>query len=119
MPLVRGEGVRVVYGQIAAVYNVSLEVEAGEVVALVRPNGAGKTTLFNTIGGLLRPTAGRIEVRKRDVSRLAVDRGDRRGIDRTFQTPLLIARLSAYDNIMPGSQARTLNSLFAAVLRLP
>lgn len=50
------------YGQATALDGVSLEVGPGEMVALVGPNGAGKSTLVNTLSGILRPAAGRIEV---------------------------------------------------------
>ena len=54
------EGVEAGYGDVVAVRDVSLEVRAGEVVALVGSNGAGKTTTLRTIGGLVRPRRGRI-----------------------------------------------------------
>ena len=48
------------YGAITALHGASLEVRAGELVALVGPNGAGKTTLLNTVAGLLRPATGSV-----------------------------------------------------------
>ena len=48
------------YGAIRALHGVSLDVDRGEIVALIGSNGAGKTTLLRTISGLLRPTAGSI-----------------------------------------------------------
>ncbi len=48
------------YGRIQALWNVTFEVNAGEIVALVGANGAGKTTLLNTISGLVRPASGSI-----------------------------------------------------------
>ena len=50
------------YGSATALDGVSLEVEPGEMVALVGPNGAGKTTLLNAICGLLRPAAGEVRL---------------------------------------------------------
>jgi branched-chain amino acid transport system ATP-binding protein len=57
------------YGAVVALRDVSLHVDAGELVAVVGPNGAGKTTLLNTIAGLLRPARGRITLDGRDVTR--------------------------------------------------
>ena len=50
------------------VADVSLEVSAGEFVGIIGPNGAGKTTLFNLLSGLLRPTAGSVELHGRDIT---------------------------------------------------
>ncbi|WP_083462898.1 ATP-binding cassette domain-containing protein [Calditerricola satsumensis] len=57
------------YGGKKAVHNVSFEVGAGEIVGLLGPNGAGKTTMMNLIAGLVRPTAGTIEIEGHDVFR--------------------------------------------------
>jgi branched-chain amino acid transport system ATP-binding protein len=50
------------YGNIQTLWDVSLDIHAAEIVALVGGNGAGKTTLLNTISGLLRPASGRVEL---------------------------------------------------------
>jgi branched-chain amino acid transport system ATP-binding protein len=56
------------YGAITALHGVSLNVQPGELVALVGPNGAGKTTLLNTVAGVLRPAAGSVELDGRNVT---------------------------------------------------
>ncbi len=114
---VRGAGVR--FHGLVALDGVSLSVSRGEVVGLIGPNGAGKTTLFNTITGLQRADTGSVHFDGRDVTAQSADRRARAGIGRTFQTPQLISRLSAYDNILLGCQARMRNGLFADGLRLP
>jgi branched-chain amino acid transport system ATP-binding protein len=59
------DGLVVRYGAATALDGVDLYVEAGELVALIGPNGAGKSTLVNTLAGIVRPFAGRYEVRGR------------------------------------------------------
>jgi len=56
------------YGAITALHAASLEVRAGELVALVGPNGAGKTTLLNTVAGLLRPATGSVRFDGTDIT---------------------------------------------------
>src|ERR1700716_3929170 len=56
--LLEVHGVAAAYGDVRALWDVSLEVRSGEIVALIGPNGAGKTTLMYTIAGLHRPSAG-------------------------------------------------------------
>ena len=67
------------------VADVSLEVRAGEFVGIIGPNGAGKTTLFNLLSGLMRPTAGSVELHGRDVTGEPPFRRTRAGLGRTFQ----------------------------------
>ena len=59
---VRIEGLSVAYGDIAAVRDVDLTIDAGTVVAVIGPNGSGKSTLVSTISGLVKPTRGRASV---------------------------------------------------------
>ena len=102
MPLLRAERVRVDYGQIAAVVDVSLEVGEGEIVALLGPNGAGKTTLLNTVGGLRRPTSGSISFDGRDITRIRGDLVARRGISLVPEGRGIFPALSVEDNLRMG-----------------
>jgi len=85
------------YGETQALFGVSLNVAAGEVVALLGPNGAGKTTTLRSILGLTRPRRGAIRFDGTDVSRTATHEIARRGIgwvpdDRRICPTLTVAR---------------------------
>jgi len=97
---------RVSFGAVTAVDNVSLTVAAGEIVGLVGPNGAGKTTLFNAIGGQIRPDSGTIEFNGARIDGLAPFRRARLGIGRTFQRIEVFAELSVEDNLLVAARAR-------------
>jgi len=68
MALLEISGIDVFYGRVQAVRGASLEVDKGEVVALIGSNGAGKTTTLRTISGLLHPTAGKITFDGNDIT---------------------------------------------------
>jgi branched-chain amino acid transport system ATP-binding protein len=87
------------------VADVSLEVRAGEFVGIIGPNGAGKTTLFNLLSGLLRPTAGSVELHGRDVTRTPPYRRTRAGLGRTFQVSSVFPLLSVYENVRLSAEA--------------
>jgi branched-chain amino acid transport system ATP-binding protein len=87
------------------VADVSLEVLEGEFIGIIGPNGAGKTTLFNLLSGTLRPTAGRVELAGRDVTREPPYRRTRAGLGRTFQTSSVFARLSTLENVRLAADA--------------
>jgi putative ABC transport system ATP-binding protein len=75
VPAVRTEGVWKIFQQeaeeVQAVRDVSLTIERGEFTALAGPSGSGKTTLLNVIGGLTRPTRGRVWVAGQEVSEMS------------------------------------------------
>ena len=105
--LIQVENVRKVYGvgeiQVAALDGVSLEIEAGEYVAIMGPSGSGKSTLMNLLGCLDRPTEGRYilhgeSVSELDKAQLAAIRN--REIGFIFQSYNLLARTSALENVM-------------------
>jgi branched-chain amino acid transport system ATP-binding protein len=103
------------YGELHAVSDVSLAVEAGTRHALIGPNGAGKSTLFGLISGTIRCTGGRIRLDGRDVTRLGPHRRTRLGLGRTFQHSSLFDGMSARENVAVAVQ-RTLGHARQALL---
>src|SRR5215475_5838430 len=88
-----------VKGAIAAVHDVSLEVQPGELLTLLGPSGCGKTTTLRMIAGFQRPTSGRILIGDRDVTR--VEANDR-GIGFVFQNYALFPHLTVFENVAYG-----------------
>ena len=100
------EGLTVRFGGHLALYDVSLSVPSGEVVGLIGPNGAGKTTIFNAVCGVVGPTAGRILLEGRDVTRVSTHRRARLGLGRTFQRLEVFPSLTVWDNVLVGLEIR-------------
>ena len=92
-------------GGATIVAGVGLEVPAGEFLGIIGPNGAGKTTLFNLLSGLMRPTAGRIELAGRDVTDEPVHARTQAGLGRTFQTSSVFPQLSVLENVRLAVEA--------------
>jgi branched-chain amino acid transport system ATP-binding protein len=92
------------FGGLRALHHVDLDVEPGERMVILGPNGAGKTTLFNLVTGLLRPTAGRIHLFERDITRLAPHRRARLGLGRTFQITTLFPKLTVLESVLLAVQ---------------
>jgi branched-chain amino acid transport system ATP-binding protein len=87
------------FGNLAAVRDVSLAVEKGELRAVIGPNGAGKTTFFNLISGFFPPTTGSIVFDGIDVTSMPVHRRVVLGMARTFQITEIFPELSVADNV--------------------
>ena len=100
------EDVRVEFGGIVALADLSFTIDEGQICALIGPNGAGKTTLFNCVSRLYQPNEGRIEFDGHDLLALPAHRIARAGIARTFQNLALFPALSVLDNVMVGAHAR-------------
>ncbi|MGC4175718.1 ABC transporter ATP-binding protein [Demequina sp.] len=105
-PLVAVQGVRRTYGAghtaVTALHNASIEVCAGEMVALVGRSGSGKTTLLNIIGGLDRPDAGTVRVDGSEVTgldELEADALRRDTVAFVFQGFGLVPELTAAENV--------------------
>jgi branched-chain amino acid transport system ATP-binding protein len=94
------------FGGLHAVRDLSLRVDAQEIVALIGPNGAGKTTAFGLISGFLTPDAGAIRFRGRPITGLAPHRVCALGLARTFQIMRPFPRLSVVCNVMIGALGR-------------
>ncbi len=87
------------FGGFRAVGGVSLTVPQGSISSIIGPNGAGKTTLFNLITGHLRPDAGRVVFKGRDVTGIAPHDLCRLGMGRSFQRTNIFPRLTVFQNI--------------------
>jgi branched-chain amino acid transport system ATP-binding protein len=98
--VLRVEGLTKRFGGFTAVKGVGFEVADGEILGLIGPNGSGKSTIFNLIAGALRPNAGSIRFRGREIAGQAPARVCHLGIARTFQIPRPFRRLSIFDNVM-------------------
>ncbi|TCO19251.1 putative ABC transport system ATP-binding protein [Kribbella steppae] len=105
--VVRLSGVRKEYGESVALDGVSLEIHAGEAVAVMGPSGSGKSTLLSMVAGLDRPTSGSIVVHGEDLGSLD-EKGlalyRRRRIGMIFQFFNLLDDLSALDNVALAAQ---------------
>jgi branched-chain amino acid transport system ATP-binding protein len=112
-------GISVAFGGVAALSDVSLTVEPGQVHGLIGPNGAGKTTLFNVACGLVRPSAGRITWRDQELRRLRPSQLSKLGISRTLQGVGLFAGLTVLENVMVGAHRHAKAGFFSALFALP
>jgi len=94
------ENVTRLFGSLAAVSDVSLIIEQGNVHSVIGPNGAGKTTLFNLISGNLKCSAGQIRFYGRNITNKPPYMRARMGLGRTFQITSLFQELTVGQNIM-------------------
>ncbi|MGE5491162.1 MAG: ABC transporter permease subunit [Actinomycetota bacterium] len=106
------------FGGLVANQDMSLTVQAGEVMALIGPNGAGKSTLFNCISGVNPATEGEIRFLGERVDRLESRDIARRGMSRTFQHVRLLPQMSVLENVAIGAHLRGNKGVVASSLRL-
>jgi branched-chain amino acid transport system ATP-binding protein len=98
-PALELAGIRKDFGRTQIIRGVDLAVPRGERHAVIGPNGAGKSTLFNLISGRLKPSAGTIRLKDKDVTGLRPQEINRRGLARSFQITNIFPRLSVWENI--------------------
>jgi branched-chain amino acid transport system ATP-binding protein len=108
------EGLSKSFGGVTAVDGASVRFHDGKVNALIGPNGSGKTTYFNCVTGMIRPDAGTVTYRGRNITRHAPHRIARAGIGRSFQLCRIFPRMSVLENVLaavrPLGIARLLTS---------
>jgi branched-chain amino acid transport system ATP-binding protein len=106
LALLTVDGVRVEFGGIVALADLSFTIDEGQICALIGPNGAGKTTLFNCVSRLYQPSEGRIELDGVNLLALPAHKIARVGIARTFQNLALFPALTVVQNVMVGAHSR-------------
>jgi len=100
------EGLTSHYGRIQALKGVAINVEAGELVAVVGSNGAGKTTLLRTISGVQPASGGRVRFAGDDITALAPHHRVRRGIVQVPEGRQVFGTLTVEDNLRLGAVTR-------------
>lgn len=91
---------------LAAVHDLSFEVEEREIVGLIGPNGAGKTTTFNLITGFITPTAGEVIFDGHPLKNLKPHQICRLGLARTFQITQSFPNITTLENVLIGAYVR-------------
>ena len=119
MSILRTRDISIHFGGIAALNEVDMKVEPGEIVGILGPNGAGKSTLFNVISGYLKPDHGRILFREQEITHLLPYERVAVGIGRTFQHVRLFRNMTVYENLLAAQHRHLSSGSFSAMLRLP
>lgn len=104
--LLRVEKLNVAYGDVQVLWDVDLEIQPGEIVALVGSNGAGKTTLLSTISGLLKPRSGQITFDGQTLSHASTQYIVDAGIAHVPEGRRLFGAMTVRDNLLMGAYRR-------------
>lgn len=111
-------GVTKRFGGLVANSDMSLQVGAGEILAVIGPNGAGKSTLFNLISGVMVPNEGDVLFRGRRVNGVSPRLLAEAGLSRTFQHVKLLPEMTVLENAALGAHLRGHKGVVASALRL-
>src|SRR6187431_609907 len=105
--LLRGRDITRRWGGLVAVDRVSIDLERGEVHAVIGTNGAGKSTLINILSGEIPPSAGSVELLGHDVTSWTQPRRARGGLGRSYQRNTIFPSFTVFENCRLAAQART------------
>jgi branched-chain amino acid transport system ATP-binding protein len=97
------ENINAFYKEIQAIWDVSLNVQKGEIVTLVGPNGAGKTTLLRIISGLLKPASGTIEFMGNSIEKVTPNKIVESGISQVPESGKIFTEMSVLENLELGA----------------
>ena len=106
MAMLEVRDLNVYFGVIQAIKNISFDVDAGEVVALIGANGAGKTTTLHTVTGLLPAASGKITLDGKDLGKVPAHKIVSMGMAHVPEGRRVFAALSVYDNLKMGAYTR-------------
>jgi branched-chain amino acid transport system ATP-binding protein len=109
--ILRTQGLTRLFGGLAAVNGVAIELHRGKLHAVLGPNGAGKTTLINLLSGDLAASSGSIAYKGGDITRESADRRSRIGIGRSYQKTNIFPAFTAFENCRLAAQSRSPRAL--------
>lgn len=101
--ILKGKNLKLSFGGLIAVNNVSFEVPQKSIFGIIGPNGAGKTTLFNIISGVYKPQQGSLYFKDKNITKLPVYKRAHLGIARTHQIVKPLGELTVIENVMVGA----------------
>ena len=116
MAILEVKGLSKYFGGLAALSDLDLAINEGEIRGIIGPNGAGKTTLFNVISGVYRPTKGSVIFRGSDISGLPPDKIAKMGVVRTFQRAALFHDFTVLKNVTIARHLHAKEGVFGAIL---
>ena len=105
--LLRGRDITRRWGGLIAVNQVSIDIERGQVHAVIGTNGAGKSTLINILSGELAPSSGQVELMGQNVTAWTQPRRARAGLGRSYQRNTIYPSFTVFENCRLAAQART------------
>ena len=111
------DDIRVAYGDLTALWGVSLSVKQGEIVVMIGPNGAGKTTLLRAVAGLQPPYRGSIKLDGAPVQRLPAHELVKRGVVLIPEGRRLFANMSVIENLMMGAYTAKAREAYETTLQ--
>jgi len=100
MRILEANNISKYFGGLKALNDVSFHVDAGEILGIIGPNGSGKTTMFNVLSGRFKPSRGRIIFRGEDITGLAMNQVNKKGLVRTFQEISVWKEETVLDNLL-------------------
>lgn len=116
------ENLKVAYGQVEVIHEVSIEVKQGSVVSLIGSNGAGKTTILKTISGLMKPLEGSIMLEGKEISTLKPYEIAKLGIAHSLEGRQIYPKMTVEENLFMGayllSDKNKVNDLLKQVYEL-
>ncbi len=115
--LLKTNGLTKYFGGLAAVSQVDMSVNKGEIVGLIGPNGAGKTTIINLISGFLRPRRGSIIFDGKNITGKKPHLIAKLGIGRTFQIVPLFSEFTTLENVVASFYLSADSSLWGSIFR--
>ena len=101
-PIIRLEGISKAFGPVQANRDITLDIQAGRILALLGENGAGKSTLMSILAGQIRPDSGRILLRGEPVVFTSTEQAIEAGIGMVYQHFKLVEAMSVAENVVLG-----------------